>query len=136
MTTKIWRPGCGNFYVPIDYPSLTLRTSLDGSYCRRIHPPRAHTERESLFRMDLGGMGLSDSQYRQLAVATGEKENLPAWTYSDIRTRLYPAAMSRAFPERALSFNDLMELLKIMRPSPLWKIYKASFLNQLIYYKN
>ena len=54
-----------------------------------------------------------------LAVATGEKENLPAWTYSDIRTRLYPAAMSRAFPERALSFNDLMELLKIMRPSPV-----------------
>ncbi|MCA6942818.1 AAA family ATPase [Pectobacterium sp. CHL-2024] len=76
-------------------------------------------EREALFRMDLAGMGLSDTQYSQLATATGERANQPAWTYSDIRTRLYPAAMSRAFPARALSFNDLMEPLKSMRPSPV-----------------
>ncbi|ECJ2934376.1 AAA family ATPase [Salmonella enterica subsp. enterica] len=76
-------------------------------------------EREALFRMDLAGMGLSDTQYNQLAAATGERENQPAWTYSDIRTRLYPAAMSRAFPTRALCFNDLLEPLKSMRPSPV-----------------
>ncbi|PHI31768.1 AAA family ATPase [Budvicia aquatica] len=77
------------------------------------------TEREALFRMDLEGMGLSDVQCRQLAAATGERGNQPAWTYSDIRTRLYPAAMSRAFPARPLSFDDLMEPLKVMRPSPV-----------------
>ena len=104
---------CTNRLSVLD-PALRRRAAIVEEFTRP-----GLTERESLFRMDLGGMGLSDSQYRQLAVATGEKENLPAWTYSDIRTRLYPAAMSRAFPERALSFNDLMELLKIMRPSPV-----------------
>lgn len=77
------------------------------------------SEREALFRMDLDGMGLSDIQYRQLVAATGERDNLPAWTYSDIRTRLYPTALAKAFPERALSFSDLAESLLAMRPSPV-----------------
>ncbi|MCX8980855.1 ATP-binding protein [Citrobacter portucalensis] len=76
-------------------------------------------EREALFRMDLEGMGLSDNQFRQLAGATGERGNQPSWTYSDIRTRLYPAAMSRAFPTRPLSFEDFIESLNVMRPSPI-----------------
>lgn len=76
-------------------------------------------EREALFRMDLEGMGLSDSHYRRLAESTGERGNQPSWTYSDIRTRLYPAAMSRAFPNRPLSFEDFIESLNVMRPSPV-----------------
>lgn len=77
------------------------------------------SEREALFRMDLDGMGLSDIQYRQLVAATGERDNFPAWTYSDIRTRLYPTALAKAFPKRALSFKDLAESLLAMRPSPV-----------------
>ncbi|MOA28959.1 hypothetical protein D3C78_1499370 [compost metagenome] len=69
--------------------------------------------------MDLNGMGLSDQQLTDLATATGERGGQPAWTYSDIRTRLYPAAMAKAFPVRALSFKDLTESLLVMRPSPV-----------------
>lgn len=76
-------------------------------------------ERKALFSMDLEGMGLSDKQLSELAAATGERGNQPAWTYSDIRTRLYPSAMAKAFPLRALSFKDLTESLLSMRPSPV-----------------
>jgi AAA+ superfamily predicted ATPase len=76
-------------------------------------------ERKALFSMDLAGMGLSDKQLGELAAATGERGNQPAWTYSDIRTRLYPSAMAKAFPDRALSFKDLTESLLSMRPSPV-----------------
>ncbi|RPA22853.1 AAA family ATPase [Shewanella frigidimarina] len=76
-------------------------------------------ERKALFSMDLAGMGLSDKQFSELAAATGERGNQPAWTYSDIRTRLYPSAMAKAFPLRALSFKDLTESLLSMHPSPV-----------------
>lgn len=76
-------------------------------------------ERKALFSMDLAGMGLSEKQLGELAAATGERGNQPAWTYSDIRTRLYPSAMAKAFPDRALSFKDLTESLLSMRPSPV-----------------
>lgn len=76
-------------------------------------------ERKALFSMDLAGIGLSDKQLGELAAATGERGNQPAWTYSDIRTRLYPSAMAKAFPDRALSFKDLTESLLSMRPSPV-----------------
>lgn len=76
-------------------------------------------ERKALFSMDLAGMGLSDKQLSELAAATGERGNQPAWTYSDIRTRLYPSAMAKAFPLRALSFKDLTDSLLSMHPSPV-----------------
>ncbi|MNG01959.1 hypothetical protein D3C84_849610 [compost metagenome] len=69
--------------------------------------------------MDLAGMDLTEKQLTELAAATGERGGQPVWTYSDIRTRLYPAAMAKAFPDRALSFKDLSESLLAMRPSPV-----------------
>ena len=77
------------------------------------------SERKALFSMDLNGMQLTDSQLDELAVATGERDEQPVWTYSDIRTRLYPTALAKAFPDRALSFEDLTESLLAMKPSPV-----------------
>ncbi|MBH3384003.1 ATP-binding protein [Pseudomonas juntendi] len=76
-------------------------------------------ERKELFSMDLAGMGLSDKQLTDLATVTGERNGQPAWTYSDIRTRLYPMAMAKAFPNRPLDFKDLTESILSMRPSPV-----------------
>lgn len=76
-------------------------------------------ERKALFNMDLHGMGLSDKQLNELASATGERAGQPVWTYSDIRTRLYPTAMAKAFPDRPLSFRDLTESVLAMKPSPV-----------------
>lgn len=76
-------------------------------------------ERKALFAMDLEGMGLTDKQLTELAAATGERGGHPAWTYSDIRTRLYPSAMAKAFPDRALTFKDLTESVLAILPSPV-----------------
>lgn len=76
-------------------------------------------ERRALLQMDLEGLALSPNNIEQLVNATAPKGKLPGWTYSDIRTRLYPAAMARAFPDRALSFEDLHTVAKTLAPSPV-----------------
>ena len=77
------------------------------------------TERRQLFEMDLGALGMDDEQYQSLVEATGARESFPDWTYSDIRTRLYPAAVAEAFPDRPLAFEDLIVTTKRLRPSPV-----------------
>ena len=76
-------------------------------------------ERNDLFNLDLSDLKFSKGQIEQLVCATGvhEKRNVP-WTYSDIRIRLYPAAMARAFPNRALEIKDFLEAAREMEPSP------------------
>ena len=76
-------------------------------------------ERKELFSMDLEGLRLSEKQLTDLAAATGERNGHPVWTYSDIRTRLYPTAMAKAFPDRPLSYKDLTDSIMAMRPSPV-----------------
>ena len=50
---------------------------------------------------------------------TGAHEGKPTWTYSDIRTRLYPAELALAFPERELRFDDLRKAAAEVKPSPI-----------------
>lgn len=76
-------------------------------------------ERRSLLKMDLDGLGLSEHQIEELVAATGPHAKRPGWTFSDIRTRLYPAAMAQAFPDRALTFKDLHGIAASLRPSPI-----------------
>ena len=38
---------------------------------------------------------------------------MPTWTYSDIRLRLYPAALAIAFPDRPLTLDHLQTALAI-----------------------
>lgn len=76
-------------------------------------------QRRALFELDLDGLSLSKSQLDALVAATGQRGNEPAWTYSDIRTRLYPTALSKAYPETALSFEHLLDAAKAIKPSPV-----------------
>jgi SpoVK/Ycf46/Vps4 family AAA+-type ATPase len=76
-------------------------------------------QRRALFEMDLDGLDLADKQLTELVTATGPHAGQPGWTFSDIRTRLYPAAMALAFPDRALTFADLRDVATSMRPSPV-----------------
>lgn len=76
-------------------------------------------ERRQLFKMDLQGMSLTESNFDQLVKATDAKTPLPCWTYSDIRTRLYPFALSLAFPDKALSFEALKKAVEVLKPSPV-----------------
>lgn len=76
-------------------------------------------ERQQLFQMDLEGLNLSSAQIGELVRTTGAQKPHPPWTYSDIRTRLYPAALARAYPDRPLQFDDLLSVATTLQASPV-----------------
>lgn len=75
--------------------------------------------RQQLFNIDLTGMHLTDQQLKSLVKITGPQADQPGWTFSDIRTRLYPAAVARAFPHRPLTFDDLYQIASTLKASPV-----------------
>jgi AAA+ superfamily predicted ATPase len=103
---------CTNRVTALD-PALRRRASILEEFKR----PTAD-ERRQLFAMDLAALSLSEPQLAELVAATGARDGQPGWTYSDIRTRLYPAALAVAFPERPLQAKDLLNLAVGMKPSP------------------
>jgi AAA+ superfamily predicted ATPase len=103
---------CTNRVTALD-PALRRRAAILEEFLR----PSAE-ERRKLFVMDLAEMRPSDPQLAELVAATSARDGQPDWTYSDIRTRLYPAALAGAFPERALQLDDLLRLALSMKPSP------------------
>jgi SpoVK/Ycf46/Vps4 family AAA+-type ATPase len=76
-------------------------------------------ERRALFAMDLSGLSLGETHIAQLVRATSARDGQPSWTYSDIRTRLYPAALAMAFPDRPLTFNHLCSAVASLQPTPV-----------------
>lgn len=76
-------------------------------------------ERRNLLKMDLAGVSITEEEIAELVSATGPKDDAPGWTFSDIRTRLYPAALASAFPNHPLCFRHLHEAAKSLRPSPV-----------------
>ena len=60
-----------------------------------------------------------EREIKELVTATGPRSKQPGWTFSDIRTRLYPAALAQAFPDRALTHKDLIDVANALRPSPV-----------------
>ena len=104
---------CTNRLSVLD-PALQRRAAVIEKFTRPTNE-----ERRELLRMDLKGLHLSEMQIGQLAAATGAQGAQPPWTYSDIRTRLYPTAMAKAFPCEALSFAHLSVAAAGLRPSPV-----------------
>ena len=76
-------------------------------------------ERHDLFTKDLGDMGFSATDIGKLVKATAATNTKPAWTYSDIRTRLYPAAVSLAFPNSPLRVEHFHQAVVELGPSPV-----------------
>ncbi len=99
-------------------------SALDAALLRRaaivetFRRPSAD-ERRQLFIMDLGALDLTAEQIDELVTLTGNNCEAPEWTYSDIRTRLYPAALAQAFPDRAARFDDLRSAASSLTPSPV-----------------
>jgi AAA+ superfamily predicted ATPase len=104
---------CTNRLSALD-PALHRRAAIIEEFKRP-----SDDERRQLFTMDLTGMPLNQSQIGQLVTATGARSGSPAWTYSDIRTRLYPAALAKAYPKQGLAFSHLLEVASTLRPSPV-----------------
>jgi hypothetical protein len=106
---------CTNRLSALD-PALQRRAAVVQEFTR----PNEQ-ERRSLLAMDLVGLELSTSKLEELVKLTGASGHGPTWTYSDFRTRWYPSAVARAFPDRALSFEDLVGTAKELIPSPVVK---------------
>jgi AAA+ superfamily predicted ATPase len=106
---------CTNRLSVLD-PALQRRAAIVEEFKRP-----SSDERKELFAMDLGALALSDVQIAHLVAATGGRDGEPAWTYSDIRTRLYPAALALAFPDNPLRFDHLQTVAANLKPSPVVK---------------
>lgn len=104
---------CTNRLSVLD-PALRRRAAIIEEFRR----PDAE-QRKALFEMDLGALELDAIQLEALVKATGEQNDNPAWTYSDIRTRLYPRALSMAFPAQALNYDHLIEAAQTLKASPV-----------------
>jgi SpoVK/Ycf46/Vps4 family AAA+-type ATPase len=87
-------------------------SALDAALARRaaiIEEFRrpSDAERRQLLEMDLAGIELSQAQIEELVAASGPRDTKPGWTFSDFRTRFYPAAVSIAFPLGPLRYEHL-----------------------------
>ncbi len=104
---------CTNRMSIVD-PALIRRAAIIEEFKR----PEAN-ERKQLFQMDLGALHLTEAQLGQLVTATEARNGQPPWTYSDIRTRLYPAALALAFPDKPLQYEHLRSVVTTMKASPV-----------------
>lgn len=76
-------------------------------------------ERRELLLADLEGVDIADEVLDDLVGATGSHDGAPGFTFSDIQTRLLPAAVGRAYPARALTAEDLLAALADLKPTPV-----------------
>lgn len=77
-------------------------------------------ERRAVLQAELDGLGLNDTTLEQLVQLTGGE---PAagrlgFTFSDLRTRLLPDAVARAYPDQPLSEEHLLTAAATLTPSP------------------
>jgi AAA+ superfamily predicted ATPase len=103
---------CTNRPAALD-PAIVRRAARTEEFNR----PNEH-EREELFRMDLEGLKVKDQTIHELVRLTGARDGQPGFTFSDLRSKLLPDALCRAFPTRALTAEDLIQAAKDVRPSP------------------
>lgn len=105
---------CTNRLGALD-PAIIRRASRVDEFSRP-----GPDERRELLAADLQGLGLTDEQLHELVTATGP--NLApgrlGMTYSDIRNRLFPNAISDVFPDQPLTFEVLKKAATTLKPSP------------------
>lgn len=102
---------CTNREGALD-PAIVRRAALTEKFDR----PNDQ-EREELFRMDLDGISIKDQTIHELVRLTGPRDGRPGLTFSDLRSKLLPDALCRAFPSRALTGDDLIAAAKEVLPS-------------------
>ena len=104
---------CTNRFASLD-PAIVRRAGHTEEFRR----PNDQ-EREDLFRMDCHELELGEGTLKDLINLTGPQESgRLGFTFSDIRTRLLPEALGKAFPDRKLTADDLLEAARSVPPTP------------------
>jgi AAA+ superfamily predicted ATPase len=104
---------CTNRFGALD-PAILRRASL----VEVFHRP-SEDERRELFAMALAGVEIDGESLESLVTATGERNGQVGYTFSDVQTRLIPAAVAVAYPDRALRAEDLLAACAELDPSPV-----------------
>jgi SpoVK/Ycf46/Vps4 family AAA+-type ATPase len=95
-------------------PALLRRAGLRERFNR---PDDA--ERLDVLTHDLQGLEIAPDVIEALVESTGPEANGGlGFTFSDLRTRLLPEAVLRAYPDRPLTGDDLLEAAEALAPSP------------------
>jgi SpoVK/Ycf46/Vps4 family AAA+-type ATPase len=104
---------CTNRFVSLD-PAIVRRAGHTEEFRRPTDQ-----EREELFRMDCRELGIHEATLKELVHLTGaHPSGRLGFTFSDIRTRLLPEALGKAFPDRKLTAADLLEAARSVAPTP------------------
>ena len=104
---------CTNRIAALD-PAILRRAAHIEKFLR----PDVNERRELLIK-DLNGVGLSSSDIDELVRLTGpDGSRKLGYTFSDIRTRVLPDAIARAFPDRKLEQADIVAAIRDTSPSP------------------
>jgi len=105
---------CTNRLGVLD-PAILRRAAVTVHFGR----PR-EAERLELFTQDLADLHFGAAELHALVAATGSDEAPETtFTFSDIRTRLYPAALAQVFPDAPLTPDVLIRTAKTLKPSPV-----------------
>ena len=76
-------------------------------------------ERNELFSQSLEGIELSEIELEKLSNLTSPEENNDlGHSFSDIRLKILPEAIAKAFPDKPLTYEILKETIKSIKPSP------------------
>lgn len=103
---------CTNRFGALD-PAVIRRAALIEPFERP-----SQEERRELLQSTLSGVAIADEEVEALVAATGEHDGRPGFTFSDIQTRLIPAAIAHAYPDRELRAVDLLAAADELEPSP------------------
>lgn len=110
---------CTNRFAALD-PAILRRASLIEEFERPDE-----NERRELLTSDLAGVAIESAIIDELVTITGPRDGRPAFTFSDIQTRLLPLAVARAYPDRALVAEDLLVAVAELEPTPVMRETEA-----------
>jgi SpoVK/Ycf46/Vps4 family AAA+-type ATPase len=95
-------------------PALLRRVGARETFLRPIDQ-----QRFDVLAHDTQGLGITREAIVEAVRLTAPAANGGVgFTYSDLRTRLLPEAMLKAYPDRALTDQDLLEAARELEPSP------------------
>jgi SpoVK/Ycf46/Vps4 family AAA+-type ATPase len=95
-------------------PALVRRAGMREHFARPVD-----AERREVLTHDTQGLGITEDVLDEIVARTGPDANDGlGFTFSDLRTRLLPEAILRAYPDRPLIGDDLLEAAATLTPSP------------------
>lgn len=103
---------CTNRLAALD-PAIRRRAAAEIEFTR---PDKA--ARRDFFSRELKGCGISSDELGRLASLTGRNHREYGYTYSDLKHRVLPSAILKAFPNTKLTTDLLVEAIKSNAPTP------------------